>query len=106
MFTFNCPHCGVSVNAEEKFIGQIADCPRCNGQVQIPSPPRQIVIIQPQAPQKKDEKDHIGDFCLGFFFSIIGVLISLVISGSKGAQMAFWGMLLQIVLAILLLAVA
>jgi hypothetical protein len=47
---FECPLCGQSLEAPEDMLGEIIDCPSCNGQIQIPvpkPPPRRRVIVHP-----------------------------------------------------------
>ena len=36
-FTFNCPQCGQSVEADESFCGQTVECPRCGNGIVVPS---------------------------------------------------------------------
>lgn len=33
---FNCPHCKQSLEAPEDLLGQVLDCPSCNGKIQVP----------------------------------------------------------------------
>jgi len=50
-FTFDCPHCGQSLEAPEELLGEQMDCPACNGAVQLPRP--QPITPPPPAPAKK-----------------------------------------------------
>ena len=37
-FTFNCPHCNQKLEAEDSWVGQVADCPVCGGKISIAKP--------------------------------------------------------------------
>ena len=40
MFTFTCPFCRQEIEAEEVWIGQVAECPYCGKQVEIKRSPK------------------------------------------------------------------
>lgn len=35
--TFSCMHCKQPLEADESLVGQVIDCPTCNGRIQIPA---------------------------------------------------------------------
>ena len=35
---FGCPHCKQSLEAPESILGQVIECPSCNGSIRIPGP--------------------------------------------------------------------
>jgi len=40
-FKFDCPHCQQSLEAPEDMLGQMIECPSCNGSIQLPQPESQ-----------------------------------------------------------------
>jgi Zn finger protein HypA/HybF involved in hydrogenase expression len=35
---FECPHCKQSLESDEDLLGQVIECPACNGSIQLPAP--------------------------------------------------------------------
>ena len=35
---FSCPHCQQSLDIPEELLGQVVECPTCNGSIQLPEP--------------------------------------------------------------------
>jgi len=75
-----CPHCG-------KEVPEIADyCMFCGSKITgIPyAPTTYSEAVRPTEPAKKVSSACIGAFLLGFFLSIIGVILAVIIyNGDK-----------------------
>lgn len=62
--TFNCPHCGLSLEVDQDAAGQQFDCPTCQKTVTVPSAPAQparpgstvAATATPAAGAPRDEK--------------------------------------------------
>ncbi len=37
MIKFECPECGVKLNAPYEMAGETANCPECNKEIKVPS---------------------------------------------------------------------
>lgn len=80
---FQCPHCQLSMTAEEEHAGKIVSCPGCNGKFQIPALPASASktsasTANTSAPQGQrggwHEEDHAN---VNFFVSLgAGVVIT------------------------------
>ncbi len=43
---FSCPHCQQSLEAPEELMGQVIECPSCNGRIELQPPPKQTVEVR------------------------------------------------------------
>ena len=62
-FDFKCPQCGESIEADDSFRGQVAECPSCGKGIVVPrtaaapSPKSRLHPIQPPPPPPKTGKN-------------------------------------------------
>ena len=96
----NCPHCKQSLEVPEEMFGTIAECPSCNGQIQLPlrqaetrtstllqqakaPQPKQRVVVQPpqqrapvQPPQPQNSQPQKSSKTL---FIVVSALVFVVL---------------------------
>jgi endonuclease/exonuclease/phosphatase family metal-dependent hydrolase/DNA-directed RNA polymerase subunit RPC12/RpoP len=78
--TFNCSHCGQSLEGEEAWAGQVIDCPACGKSLTVPSvtPPPARVAVQPkmyprgEAPRRSVWGPTAGKFVLLLAVAAVG----------------------------------
>ena len=87
--TCKCPKCQNELEAPSSLVGHEATCPHCGN-----------VMIVSNTVGKAPKKGSWLSFCLGFFFSIIGVLIAAIIEQRRGVVSALKGFVISLVLGI------
>ncbi len=88
-----CPFCHYKEAVPEGYAGMIGECSNCRKEFRIASP-RSL-----QKPRSEDEHPIIS-FVLGFFFSLIGILVAYIID-KKNVGKAVMGFVVNIVFVVL-----
>ena len=73
-----CPFCHYKEAVPEEYAGMIGECSNCGKEFKITKP----MSFQQQMPyqrEKSEEAYPILCFVLGFFFSLIGILVAYII---------------------------
>lgn len=62
-FTFNCPQCNQSLEAQDEWRGQQTQCPSCGNNIEIPK----IMLVKPVIinPQEQLKNSKIGVYFFG-----------------------------------------
>lgn len=88
-----CPHCHYREAVPEEYAGMIGECSKCGREFKITSP----VTLQ----QAKLEGNHpVISFVLGFFFSLIGILVAYIID-KKNVGKAVIGFVVSVIILVL-----
>ena len=88
-----CPYCHYREAVPEEYAGMIGECSKCGKEFRITSP------THLQKTRSNDEHPVIS-FVLGFFFSLIGILVAYVID-KRNVEKAVMGFLASIVILVL-----
>ena len=99
-----CPYCHYKEAVPEEYAGMIGECSNCGKEFKITTP----MSFQQQIPyqrEKTEEAYPILCFVLGFFFSLIGILISYIID-KKNLWKAVIGFLCSLILGLMFSIVA
>jgi hypothetical protein len=112
MFKFNCPYCRQPIEAEDEWIGQVAECPNCGQSIEIKRP---TLTLGPQLRKASGVPSHNFSqhtqpppktsgicFWLGFLLWLFGLLIAAIIEGKEGAIKALMGMLWSIIVGVVI----
>ena len=88
-----CPYCHYKEAVPEEYAGMIGECSNCGKEFKIASPR----VLQ----QTKSEGEHpVTCFVLGFFFSLIGILVAYIID-KKNVVKAVIGFVVSFILLFL-----
>lgn len=91
-----CPFCHYKEAVPEEYAGMIGECSQCGREFKIPSP----MSFQQQMPyqlEKAEEAYPILCFVLGFFFSLIGILVAYILD-KKNIGKAVMGFVIGFIL--------
>ena len=66
---FNCPHCEQRFKVLEEYLGQVIECPLCNGSIQLPAPKPQAGQLN--LPASKDTKRAARFGARGFLYGFL-----------------------------------
>lgn len=88
-----CPFCHYKEAVPEEYAGMIGECSNCGKEFRIPGPR----VLQHT---KSAEEHPIICFVLGFFFSLIGILVAYIID-KKNVVKAVIGFIVNLILFVL-----
>lgn len=102
MFKFNCPYCRQAIEAEDSWVGQIAECPKCGKSVEIkrPSRPSFKPLTQSAHTEEPQDEGRVMDFLMGMALPGLGLVLAAIVGGRKGLKHAFLGFWLLVIIAI------
>ena len=99
-----CPFCHYKEAVPEEYAGMIGECSNCGKEFKITKP----MSFQQQMPyqrEKAEEAYPILCFVLGFFFSLIGILVAFIID-KKNIGKAVIGFFSSLILGLMVSIVA
>jgi hypothetical protein len=68
-----CPHCSAEFNTPTELLGKIVECPECDEDIQLPSPPTTVAIIN-----------------FGVVFLLVAAYLLFLTYKNTGSSMQIW----------------
>lgn len=81
MHLFPCPHCSLAIQAVPEMAGQLAACPQCGGQFQMPGP-----ASQPRRERRAPSFIPIAVGATGSCLAMLGVFLPAFTAGTRFAE--------------------